>query len=254
MMHRSSMLSILELPPPPADVRIPYGHHREQFGELRMPAGGGPHPAAVVLHGGFWRAEHDLAHLGHLCAALTAIGIATWNLEYRRIGHAAWPAAIDDVLLGIGALPDVAGLDLRRIALVGFSAGGQLAIRAASDIIALRGVVSLAGLLDLRAAHALGLGGGAVDALLGAPDAHPERYADASPIERRSLPTRQVIVHGAADTTVPPSISAAYCAAARARGDAIDERVLAGAGHIDLIDPRAACWPAVVGAIQAALA
>jgi hypothetical protein len=48
----------------------------------------------VVVHGGFWRPQYDLAHVGHLCADLTARGVATWNLEYRRLGQAfgGWPA------------------------------------------------------------------------------------------------------------------------------------------------------------------
>ena len=78
---------ILDLPAPPAHARIPYGADPLQFGDLRLPPGEGPHALAVVIHGGYWRARYDLTHIGHLCAALTAAGIATWSLEYRRLGN-----------------------------------------------------------------------------------------------------------------------------------------------------------------------
>ena len=63
---------ILTLPPPPYDHKIAYGGDPFQFGYLRLPKSGGPHPVAVVIHGGFWRAAFDLEHSGHLCAATLA--------------------------------------------------------------------------------------------------------------------------------------------------------------------------------------
>src|SRR5881398_4164761 len=84
---------ILTLPAPPADARLAYGTDPNQFGELRLPKSGGPFPVVMNIHGGFWRAKYDLAHNGHLCAALTARGISTWNVEYRRVGNkgGGWP-------------------------------------------------------------------------------------------------------------------------------------------------------------------
>ena len=87
---------ILTLKPPPADVRLAYGSDPSQFGDLRLPKGKGPFPIAMNIHGGFWRAKYDLLHGGHLCAALTGKGIATWNLEYRRVGNpgGGWPGTL----------------------------------------------------------------------------------------------------------------------------------------------------------------
>src|SRR5579871_6899748 len=68
---------ILHLPPPKADLRIPYGRGPDQFGDLRLPSGKGPHPVVVFIHGGFWRNAYNLEHTGHLCAALTKAGLAT---------------------------------------------------------------------------------------------------------------------------------------------------------------------------------
>jgi acetyl esterase/lipase len=234
-------------------MRIAFGDDAEQFGDLRLPDGAGPHPVAIVLHGGFWRAAHDLEHLGPVCEALTTLGIATFNVEYRRVGHRGgeWPASLRDVVAAMRRLDGMPELDPARRVLVGFSAGGQLAVRAAHEDPGLCGVVSLAGLLDLRAGAALGLGRDAVQALLGGTPAEvPARYADASPIEQGPLAVRQIIVHGDRDELVPCSMSADYVAAAAARGDRAELREIAGAGHFELIDPASAAWPAVVAAVR----
>jgi len=78
---------ILTLPPPKTDARIQYGDDPNRFGDLRAPKGSGPHPVVNFIHGGSWLGAYDLAHAGHLCAALTAEGFATWSLEYRAIGQ-----------------------------------------------------------------------------------------------------------------------------------------------------------------------
>jgi acetyl esterase/lipase len=86
-------------PPPDADARLAYGDSPLQFGDLRLPAGDGPHPLVVVVHGGYWQAIYNLIHAGHLCVDLADHGIATWNVEYRRIGDpgGGYPGTIDDV-------------------------------------------------------------------------------------------------------------------------------------------------------------
>src|SRR5205809_6908744 len=81
------MTHILSLPPPPAGARLAYGAGGLQFGDLRVPGGAGPHPALVVIQGGFWRARFDLLQIGHLCAALTAEGVPTWGGEWPGLGN-----------------------------------------------------------------------------------------------------------------------------------------------------------------------
>jgi acetyl esterase/lipase len=159
---------ISNLPAPPADRRISYGSDPLNFGDLRLPRGPGPHPEAVVVHGGCWRSENDLRHASHLSAALTRAGVATWTIEYRRVGDegGGWPGTFQDVARGadyVRALARRFPLDLSRVILVGHSAGGQLALWLAArrnlprrsplfsaDPIRVRGVVSLAGVTDLR--------------------------------------------------------------------------------------------------------
>ncbi len=237
--------AILDLAPPPADARIPYGPGPWQFGDLRLPAGPGPHPLAIGLHGGFWRARYDLQHLGHLCAALATAGIATWSLEYRRVGNAGggYPGTLDDVAQGAAFASQLAArcpLDLGRVVVFGHSAGGQLALwlgsRAPFD---LRAVIGLAALSDLAQASALRLGDGIVDEFLGGGPAEvPVHYAAASPRARLPLGQRQILLHGQRDDTVPFAMSVDYVAAAIAAGDAASLIAVPEAGHFELIDPR----------------
>lgn len=248
---------------------MPYGREPAQFAELRLPAGRGPHPGLIAIHGGYWRARYDLEHLGHLCHALTAAGFATWSLEYRRVGDSGggWPGTFRDVAAGAHRFFTIAGqhdVDRQRIAVLGHSAGGHLAfwlaglggVPAASPIRAeplpVAAAVSLAGLLDLRRAWDLGLSDFAVGELLdGSPDDVPEGYAAASPIELLPLGVRQLVVHGTADTAVPYEIGEAYHAAAVAAGDDVTWLTLPRTGHFELIDPESDVWPTIASAIQA---
>jgi acetyl esterase/lipase len=206
-------------------------------------------PVAVVIHGGYWRAAYGLDHIGHLCAALTRAGMATWNLEYRRLGDpgGGWPASGHDVERGAGYLNTLARkypLDLTRVVVIGHSAGGQLALwLAAQHTIALRGAVSLAGVLDLRRAWELHLSNNVVEELLGgSPDRQPERYRQASPVELVPLGVAERLVHGAKDDVVPMEMSRHFLAAGVAAGDDASLLEIANAGHFELIDPRTAAW------------
>src|SRR2546426_3154207 len=118
-----------EFPPPPADHRILYGPGEFHFGDLRLPKQNGPHPAALVIHGGFWRAEYGLEYIGYACAALTDFGLATWNIEYRRLGQegGGWPGTFEDVANAADHLQSIAqqfNLDPNRVIAIGHSAGG----------------------------------------------------------------------------------------------------------------------------------
>ena len=87
---------ILTMTPPPADARLAYGSDPNQFLDLRIPLAKEkpkPYPLVINIHGGYWRAKYNLDHAGHLCAALTGKGLATANLEFRRVGNegGGWP-------------------------------------------------------------------------------------------------------------------------------------------------------------------
>lgn len=224
--------------------RIPYGSDPLQFGDLRTPAGGGA-PVAVVIHGGFWRAIYDLEYLSPFCEALTEAGVATWSLEYRRLGNAGggWPGTFEDAAGGTDYLRTLANkhnLDLGRVVALGHSAGGHLALRLGSrGRPALAGIISLAGVADLRRAWELHLSNDVVSEFLGgSPVEVPDRYDLASPIERLPLGVPQKLVHGTADTSVPFEISRRYVSAAKARGDDAELITLENSGHFEFVDPQ----------------
>ncbi len=145
--------------------RHPYGTARSQYGELFLPAGRGPWPVAVVLHGGFWRAQYGRRLMRPLCADLAARGWAAFNVEYRRLGRLSgggFPRTLDDVAAAVDHLADLPPhkrcqppfmFDLARVVAIGHSAGGQLAAWLATrdaPRVPVTAVVAQAGVVDLR--------------------------------------------------------------------------------------------------------
>ena len=202
-------------------------------------------------------ARYDLRHIGHFCVALAKSGIAAWSLEYRRLGNegGGFPGTLDDVRAGAVYLEGIAkerSLDLRRVVATGHSAGGQLVLWLAKQkVVALRGVVPLAPVADLKRAWELKLSNSVVaDFLGGSPAEVPDRYRQTSPVEMLPMGVRQRVIHGDRDDVVPIEISRAYVAAARKSGDDSTLTEPEGAGHFELIDPRAAAWGQVRDTIE----
>ena len=228
----------------PRTVR--YGADPSQFAELWLPSGT-PRGVVVVIHGGFWRARYDLDLGRPLAASLVAHGRAAWNIEYRRVGNGGGsPETLDDVASAIDALADQ-DLELSRVITVGHSAGGHLATWAASRgrdprwpvRVAVTGVVSQAGVLDLRSAYDEHLGDGAVEAFLGHPPGLEDDPVD--PIRQVPLDVAVHCVHATGDDTVPVSQSRAYVAAAAAAGAAAELTEVEG-DHFVVIDPASGVW------------
>jgi acetyl esterase/lipase len=243
--------SILSLAPPAADMRIAYGADSNQFIDLRLPKSKGPHALIVNIHGGFWRAKYDLAHNGHLCAALTAKDLASANLEYRRVGNegGAWPNTFADIRGAYQFLRQNArqyGFDVGKILVMGHSAGGQLALALAGHESSVTRVVSLAGVLDLKRAYELHLSNDAVvEFLRGKPTEVPDHYREADPMELSISQARQWLVHGSADDIIPPAFGPDYVTAKQKRKEDVHLLAIDGADHFDLIDPRSAAWKRV---------
>lgn len=249
---------IFNSPPPRAEARLAYGSDSNQFLDLRLPSKertSAPHPLVINIHGGFWRAKYSLDHAGHFCAALTALGFATANLEYRRVGNdgGGWPGTFSDIRSAYNFLIQNAqphNLDSKRIVVTGHSAGGQLALCLAAYEASVKRVICLAGVVDLRRAYQLHLSHDAVvEFLHGTPAEVHDHYREADPIELSILQARQWLIHGLADDTVPPAFSRDYVAAKQKRRSKETEDAnlleIAGAGHFDLIDPQTQAWKQV---------
>lgn len=252
---------ILFVEPPPATARIAYGKGPLHFGDLRLPANAPNRvPLVILIHGGYWRNQFGLDHMGHIGAALAREGIASWSVEYRRLGDddGGYPGTFDDARAACAHVPQLAAtypINLERVITCGFSAGGQLALWiAAEQPLPLRAAVSLAGVTDLARAHELQLSNNVVHDLLGgSPSQVPTRYAKYSPIERLPIPTPQHLLHGDADDTCPLELSERYLARAQATHSPARLSRLAGATHFDLIDPSSRFWPRVKAVVFAAL-
>jgi len=204
------------------------------------------------IHGGFWRAAYDLGHAGHLCAALTSKGLATWNVEYRRVGNdgGGWPGTFEDVRNAYRFLPHLAQrykLDATKVLVMGHSAGGELALCLAAHEPLLKHVISLAGVVDLQQAWELHLGNDAVvDFLGGKPSQAVDHYREADPMQLRvPRTTKQWLIHGAEDDVVPSVLSQNYAEQKKKRGEDVHYLEISAAGHFDLIDPRSKAWPQV---------
>jgi acetyl esterase/lipase len=265
-----SSRDILTRPTSPADHRLSYGSNEFQFGELRLPKGAGPHPVAIVIHGGCWMSQYGLSYMGHLSAALAEAGVATWNVEYRRVGNqgGGWPGTFEDVSRAADHLRTIAKtypLDLNRVIAVGHSAGGHLALWLAArkilpkdspvyspDPLPLRGVVSLAGITDLRR------GGTACDANVpqlmgGSATDKAAIYDQASPIELLPLGTPSAIVQGDSDTIIPLAMAKDYADAAKKKGDDAKLVAIEKAGHFEVVDPKSFAWETVRNEVSALL-
>ncbi len=263
----------LALPRPAPDHRLAYGGDPLQFGDLRLPEGDGPYPVAIVIHGGCWLAEYDLGYISGLADALTGAGIATWSIEYRRVGDdgGGWPGTFQDVADAADHLREIASeydLDLDRVAAVGHSAGGHLALWLAARKrlegedplrgeapLALNGVVALAGITDLAAYAAPDGCGAAVEPLLGgALSDVSDRLQRASPIAMVPFGITQILVIGELDPIVPRTQATSFAEAARQMGEMVAVVEISGAGHFELVDPTHAAFQNVREAVLKAIA
>ena len=261
--------ALLDRPRETADLRIPYGAGEQEFGELWLPEGDGPFPVVAMIHGGCWLSQIPGTILqDYLAADLRDRGVAVWNIEYARIGHdtGGWPGTFEDIASGIDHLRLIApahDLNLDDLVFTGHSAGGHLALWAAgrgslteaspvytADPLLPRRVVTLAGINDLADYRENGPGRcgepATVDDLIGPLDTQtPDLLAQLSPGDMTAIPVEQILVSGALDPIVPPSLGAHYLDRARARGETVGHIILPGAGHFELIDPAAPAWTVI---------
>jgi acetyl esterase/lipase len=241
-----------------------YGPDRSQRGDLHLPSGPGPHPVMVVIHGGSWQARYGRIVMRAVIGDLTRRGWAAWNIEYRRVGNGGgWPQTFEDVAAAIDYLVELdAPLDLDRVEVLGHSAGGHLALWAASreklepgmpghladgPTVVLRRVIAQAGVCDLTGAYRRWRGGAVLALMGGGPEELSDRYAAGDPVRLAPPNAPVLLVHGTSDETVSVKLSRAYESSVRAGGGDVELVEIEGdAGrHRAHIDPRGVAWAAV---------
>lgn len=235
----------------PPTITTRYGADDLRSGQLRIPKGKGPFPVAVVIHGGCWSADYDtLKGTQAVAEALTNKGIATWNIEYRRLGDigAGWPGTFEDVSAGVDYLAVLAKsypLDLSNVTLLGHSAGAHLAAWAASrskldkkwqpkispvSLVMIDGPATLAPFVGV---DAQACGKPVIVPLMGGtPAEKAEAYNAASPASHLPLGMKQLLVLGTFTPFMEP-----YAEAARASGDTVETLQTDTNDHFDMMTP-----------------
>ncbi len=246
---------------PSADFRISYGEDPLQFGDLRLPKSGKLRPVAIIIHGGCYLSQFDIKHVGKFAQKITEMGIATWTLEYRRIGDegGGWPGTFQDIVNGSNHLYSIAkkhSLDLNNVIVIGHSAGGHLALWLGSseakdpdnllnvrNLVKLKGILALAASTDLQRRFDDGDCDNVIGKLIGGkPSDVPERYRLTSPIEMSVIKVPQILVVGANDTKARIEENDEYFNARKNTTDDIELIKANGSAHFELIDPNSSTW------------
>ena len=255
-----------QLPVVKGDVRYAYGSQEDQFGELFRPSTPAPdsgYPTVALLHGGCWRQAFGAEPMGQLARAIAQLGVAVWNLEYRRLdGAGGWPQTFEDISNGVDWLKVIAkdeSLDLDKAAVAGHSAGGHLALWASArhrlpadselaneSPLPLRAAISLAGIGDLDDANLREICRGAPAQLMGGlADERPDRYASGSPRRLLPLGVPQFHICGTQDVLVPIDHVRGFVQHASEAGDDAWLTEVPDAGHFEIVIAGSSAWPTV---------
>ena len=189
------------------------------LGDLYLPAGGGPFPALVAVHGGGWQvgARSAFQFWGPYLAAR---GYVLFAISYRlaKKGQKMFPQAVNDVRAGVQFVRASAAqikVDPERIGLFGASAGAHLAALAAlagesapfkgaysddahaavaTKVKALIGVYGVYDLVEMWQRYQLqSPRENNIENFMGAaPMDDPRRYFDASPINYATFANNQI--------------------------------------------------------------
>lgn len=114
------------------DVAYAPEHGLRGLGDVYVPQRDSPAATIVLIHGGGWNALNK-NRMQRVAEFLCAAGYGVYNINYRLLDEAPWPACGDDCLRAAEFVlsakhPAFERLDRRRVALMGASAGGHLAL------------------------------------------------------------------------------------------------------------------------------
>jgi 3-dehydroquinate dehydratase II len=229
-----------------------YGESPDQVADLRLPSAPRPARLAVLVHGGFWRHMWTRDTTEHIAVDLARRGMASLNVEYRRVGSGGGgPSSIDDVAAAVRSALASEGVDGTGWVIVGHSAGGQLAVMAAAALseagMPPRLAVSMGGVNDLVAAIDDDLGSGAALAYLAGADPTP-----LSPSHHGPFGFPLLAAHGSADDRVPHSQAERLVRSARANGGQAELATIEDGDHFGFLDPTSPAWTTVAEALLAA--
>ena len=203
-----------------------------------------PRRATVIfVHGGCWLNSFDVQHAKPLATALSAQGYDTWAIEYRRTGDSGggWPGSRDDVIQAVDhLLPHVI---TSPVILMGHSAGGHLALLAASHHHqAVSAVIGLAAITNVSryAAGDNSCQQATTQFMGGTPEALPTDYQQAD-VNRNTPHQRTVLLHGESDLLVP---------VAQAELSPAQRVLLPDVGHFDWIHPDSLAFQTLLSALK----
>ncbi|MBC2593962.1 alpha/beta hydrolase [Ruficoccus amylovorans] len=265
----SPVLTAVAEKPAPTLSDIPYlGAERPETMDAWLPpeSFARPIPAVLLIHGGGWEiGDKADGRERNIAATLSAHGYAVFSINYL-LGHKtkdpqtgaskrviAWPQNFYDCKSALRYLRANAGrygIDPARIAVMGGSAGGHLAllvgVTAEADALNQHGLYTdqsneVACIVDLYGIHDLRQFGRALFA--GKTDGETEQnLTAASPVsyfETADVPP-VLVIHGTADPTVPISVSRDLVARLQAGGHEVEYLEVKGAGHSFHLQPSQA--------------
>ena len=278
----AGVLQAREVPQPDTTLTLRAGD-RELVAELRVPAGNGPHPLAIVIHGGCFLTKFaDSRYMRPMAEALRLNGIATWTISYRRADESGggWPGTFLDVAAEADQVRQLAPryhLDLHRVVATGHSAGAHLALwlaaqpkmsrasgmRPARRTLKIAAVVAIDGPGDLVAANpgfSTICGSNVLEQLLAStPLAEPDRWRMASPSSFLPLGVPQALVRGGLDWRMvslgsAPGSMPAYGERAHAAGDSTWVVMSDSTNHFAMLDPQDPAFAVLLQAFRDAIA
>ena len=224
---------------------LPYGAQNQQT-LVHFPVGATDADSILVIHGGCWSNAYGVDHSLPMAAALSGIGLDVWAAEYRRVGDegGGWPGSLEDVKSAARYVTQITG---KAPLLVGHSAGGHLALKAAEDPdLSISGVVALAPITDLVSYGAeTGSCQSMVPRFMGDDSYDPnDAYREASVrIEDITVPV--VVVIGDADPIVGSNQVESF---------SLEQLItIPEAGHFDLIQPETPAFKVVKSTVEQVL-
>lgn len=207
-------------------------------GDLFLPSSSGKaRPVVLLLHGGAWQ-RGDKSSMSGTGKTLAGRGYAAFSINYRFAPGNTYPAQLQDMQQAIRYLQQHAGeygLDMNRLAVWGYSAGGHLAsllaVQPASDLPPVRVTIAGAPPSDLAAPEARTAS--SVKIFMGGSYTQiPALYEQASP-RRQVRPGMSPVFlyHGTLDTVVPPVQSDNFAATLKAANVPVELVKLQGKDH-----------------------